>query len=261
MTVLTSAANPRIKAALSLRERRDRERTGLTIVDGVREIDRALRAGIDVVELFAAPERCTTPECRSLLDRVPGWTAVAPTLIDRLAYGDRADGAVAVVRAPSIALGDLRLPGHPLLVVLEAVEKPGNVGAVLRTADAAGADALLLADARTDPFNPNVIRASLGTAFSVAIGVGAAGEVRAFLRERSIRIVAARVDAPVAYPDVDLRGAVAIVLGSEASGLSGGWAGEDVIPVRLPMHGVADSLNVSVTAGILLYEAQRQRST
>lgn len=261
MTVLSSAANPRIKAALALRERRDRERTGLTIVDGVREIDRALRAGVEVVELFASPERCTTRACVSVLERVPGWTPVTSALIDRLAYGDRTDGVVAVVRTPSTALAELRLAEAPLLIVLEAVEKPGNVGAVLRTADGAGSDALLLADPGTDPFNPNAIRASLGTAFTVPIAVGATAEVRSFLRERGIRIVAARVEAVAAYPDVDLRGAVAIVMGSEATGLSSDWSGDDVAAIRLPMRGVADSLNVSVAAGILLYEAQRQRNT
>jgi TrmH family RNA methyltransferase len=261
VTILTSTANPRFRAALGLRERRQRERSGLTIVDGVREIDRAIRAGVEVVDLFAAPEACTSPACRSLLDRVHGWTPVAPGLIDRLGYGDRADGAVAIVRTPSTALAHLRLPEAPLLVVLEAVEKPGNAGAVLRTADAAGADALLLAEPRTDPFNPNAIRASLGTAFSVPIGAASTADVRAFLDTHGIRIVTARVDATTAYPAVDLRGAVAIVLGSEAGGLSGAWVGDDVTAIRLPMRGVADSLNVSVTAGVLLYEAQRQRTT
>ena len=184
---------------------------------------------------------------------------VAPALLDRLAYGDRSEGALAVVRAPATRLDALRLPADPLLVVLEAVEKPGNLGAILRTADAAGADAVVAADPRTDPFNPNVIRASLGTAFTVPLAVAAAAEARAWLAAHGIRVVAARPDAGEVYTAADLRGAVALVVGAEAEGLTAGWTGPGVEPVRIPMLGIADSLNVSVAAAVLLYEARRQR--
>jgi TrmH family RNA methyltransferase len=259
VTYLSSTANPRIRSALALRDRRDRERTGLTIVDGIREIGRALDAGIEVAELFAAPERCLTPDCASLLARVASWTPVAPAVIDRLAYGDRAEGAVAVIRSPPTALAGLEPPPDPLLVVLEGVEKPGNVGAVLRSIDGAGGHALLLADPGTDPFNPNTIRASLGTIFGIPIAVAGAADARAWLGDRGIRIVAARVDADLDYSRVSYRGGLALVLGSEARGLGPAWHGAGVEAVRLPMHGVADSLNVSAAAAVLLYEAQRQR--
>jgi RNA methyltransferase, TrmH family len=180
-------------------------------------------------------------------------------VLDRLAYGDRAEGLVATVRIPDLGLEGLRLPADPLVVVLEGLEKPGNLGAVLRSADAAGADAVIVADPRTDPFNPNAIRASLGTIFAVPVASGTSDAVRAHLRDVGVTVVAARVDAPLPYTEADLRGAVAIVLGSEAGGLTDAWSGDDIRAVRLPMLGVADSLNVSVTAAVLLYEARRQR--
>ena len=145
------------------------------------------------------------------------------------------------------------------MVVVEDVEKPGNVGAVLRSADGAGANALIAASPRTDLANPNVIRASAGTIFSVPLAAAPSADVLAWLRERGIRVVAARVDAAGLYTDADLTGPLALALGSETDGLTALWQADDIETVRLPMHGVADSLNVSVSAAILLYEARRQR--
>ncbi|MEO5966079.1 MAG: TrmH family RNA methyltransferase, partial [Candidatus Limnocylindrales bacterium] len=168
-------------------------------------------------------------------------------------------GLVATVRIPDRSLGRLSLPADALVVVLEGVEKPGNLGAVLRSADAAGADAVIAADPRTDLDNPNAIRASLGTLFSMPAAAGTSAEVRALLDRTGMTILAARVGADRAYTDVDLRGPVALVLGSEADGLTAAWDGDGIIAVALPMLGIADSLNVSVTAAVLLYEARRQR--
>ena len=159
-------------------------------------------------------------------------------------------------------MGSSPLPRDPLLVVIEALEKPGNLGAILRTADGAGADAVIAADPRTDLFNPNAIRASLGTIFARPVAAAPSTGVLDWLVERSIRVVAARVDAERLYTDLDLRGGIALVLGSEAEGLRSAWDDPRVEPVRIPMGGaVADSLNVSVAAAVLLYEAVRQRST
>jgi RNA methyltransferase, TrmH family len=163
-----------------------------------------------------------------------------------------------VVRAPRAELADLQLPADPLVVVTEDVEKPGNVGAILRSADAVGADAVI-AVGGTDLFNPNVIRASVGTVFSVPAATASAEEAIAWLRGRGVRIVTALVDAQRLHVEANLRGPLAIVLGSESRGLSDSWRGPDVEAVRLPMAGVADSLNVSVAAAVLLYEAWRQR--
>jgi TrmH family RNA methyltransferase len=162
------------------------------------------------------------------------------------------------VRIAERRLEDLAIPAAPLIVVTEDVEKPGNLGAILRTADAVAADAVIAAGG-TDLYNPNVIRASIGTVFSLQVAASPAAEVAAWLRERDVRIVASRVDGARLHVDADLTGPVALVLGSEADGLSDAWRGPDVEGVRLPMLGVADSLNVSAAGAVLLYEAWRQR--
>lgn len=261
--ILTSAANPRVKAATALRERRDRDRTGLTLIDGARELRRALEAGIVVHEAFICESLLAGPDARSVLGRLEAddtpVQAVSETVHARLSFGERADGIVAVVRIPPLDLAHLALPVEPLVVVIEGVEKPGNVGAVLRSADGAGADALIAADARTDLFNPNTIRASAGAVFSVPVAAASSQAALTWLRGRGLRIVTARVDADHLYTDTDLTGPLAIVLGAEAEGLSSAWAGPGFEAVRLPMLGAADSLNISVTAAILLYEARRQR--
>jgi RNA methyltransferase, TrmH family len=260
---LASPSNPRIKAAVRLRDRRAREELGLTLVDGARELRRALDAGVEVVEAFLHEPALAGEDARVALDRLRAsgvpLHSTSELAFAKVAFGARVDGLVAVVRPPALDLAALRLPSDPLVIVVEGVEKPGNVGAILRSADGAGADAVIAASPRTDLWNPNVIRASAGTAFSVGLAAGPSALVLAWLRERAVRIVAARVDGTIPYTEADLTGALAIVLGSEADGLTRTWSGDDVMAIRLPMHGVADSLNVSVTAAVLLYEARRQR--
>ena len=261
---LTSTRNPRVQAALALRERRGRDASGLTLVDGTRELARALAGGTTVVEVFVEESRLDVEAATVVAMAAEGGaTVVAVTtgVFRRLAYGDRAEGVVATVAIPERSLASLRLPDQPLVIVIEALEKPGNLGAVLRSADAAGADAVVVADAVTDLFNPNAIRASLGTIFTVPVVAATSADGREWLAARAIRMLAARVGAPTAYTDVDLRGPVAIVLGSESDGLTDAWSGSGVTPIALPMLGVADSLNVSVTAAVLLYEARRQRGS
>ena len=259
---LTSPKNPRVRAAAALRDRRARDEAGLTLVDGARELSRALDGGAVVVEAFVDDARLSD-EGAAAVERArnagAAVVAVSGRVLDGLAYGDRAEGVVATVRVPDLGLGGLRLPVDPLVVVLEGVEKPGNLGAVLRSADGAGADAVIAADPRTDLFNPNAVRASLGTIFAVPVASGPSAEVRDDLLGRGLRLVAARVDADAGYAATDLTGPLAIVLGSEAEGLGDAWHHPSVVPVRLPMLGVADSLNVSIAAAVLLYEARRQR--
>jgi TrmH family RNA methyltransferase len=268
--VIESPANPRIRDAARLRERRERAATGLTLVDGGREALRALEAGAIVETVFVCPPLIATTEAKRVAEKLGQEVGPSGASIDivqvgerafeKLAYGDRSDGVVLVVRVPRSALTDLELSPNPLVVVTEDVEKPGNVGAILRSADAVGASAVIAAGG-TDLFNPNVIRASVGTVFSMPVATAPAGEVAAWLRRQGMRVVATRVDAELLYVDVDLTGPVAIVLGSEAGGLSDPWRAPGVEAVRLPMAGVADSLNVSVAAAVLLYEAWRQRRT
>ena len=260
---IASPSNPRIKSTARLRDRRDRETAQLTLVDGSREVRRALQSDVEVVEAFVCETLLAGEDARAALDtlaerRVP-TTSTTEAAFAKLAFGDRADGLIAVVRIPSMTLDDLRLPDDPLIVIVEGVEKPGNLGAVLRSADGAGADALIAASPRTDLMNPNAIRASAGTIFSVPIASAPTAEVIDWLRRRSITVVPALVDADRVYTDADLTGPLAVAFGSETTGLSDAWRSSDVAAVRLPMLGVADSLNVSVSAAIVLYEARRQR--
>ena len=260
--MISSTRNPRVAAAIALRDRRARDDAGLTLVDGARELGRAMDGGARVAEVFVDADGVSEDGAR-VVERARAAGAVitdaSRPVVDRLAYGDRSEGLVATVHIPSTDLDALRLPADPLVVVLEGVEKPGNLGAVLRSADGAGADAVLLADPRTDPFNPNAIRASVGTVFARPLASGTSGVVLARLRAEGLRVFAARVDGSVPYGAADLRGGVALVLGSEADGLTDVWTADDITAIQLPMLGVADSLNVSITAAVLLYEARRQR--
>jgi TrmH family RNA methyltransferase len=261
---ITSAGNPRVKAAVRLRDRSERDATGLTIVDGTREIARALDANVEVVESFVSEDLPQSTDALGVVGALEGTgapvTQVSKHVMAKLAFGDRTDGVIAIIRPPSVRLADLTLPPNPLVVVVESVEKPGNLGAVLRTADGAGADAVIAADPLTDVFNPNAIRASLGTIFRLPLAVAASDEVLDWLSRQGIHALATRVDAPTRYTDIDLRESVAIIVGSESTGLTATWRGQQVTPVRIPMLGAGDSLNVSVAAAILLYEAVRQRT-
>jgi RNA methyltransferase, TrmH family len=264
-THITSRQNPRVKEAAQLRTSRARQRQGRFLIDGLREITRAIAAGVRCVEAFVCDELCVTPDCRNAVQVLESTDAeifsVTPSVYAKLAFGEREDGVVVVAEAPQRRLRDLQLSPTPLVAVLDGIEKPGNVGAILRSADAAGVDAVVVADARSDLFNPNTIRASLGTVFRPNVCEATADEILAWLRERGLSIIAARPDANKLYTGADMRGGTAIVLGSEAAGLAAVWSGENVTAVRIPMHGVADSLNVSTTAAVLFYEALRQRQS
>jgi len=264
MRSISSLHNPRVKAASRLRDGRHRARERRFLVDGLREIHRARDAGIELVEVFVCLERCSRTRQRdvaSLLGDLEGERFdVTPEVFDKLAFGDRAEGIVAVARTPDRRLGEIDLPPAPLVAVIEGIEKPGNLGAVVRSADAAGLDAVVLADCRTDLVNPAAIRASLGTILTHPVCEATSQETLDWLTSRDVPIYAARVDGAVPYTAIDFRPGGAIVLGSEADGLSDVWTGRMVTAVRLPMHGVADSLNISATAAVLFYEALRQRT-
>ena len=261
--VITSLQNQRVKKTIRLRQGRQRQKQGRMIIDGVREVRQAMRAGIELVELFVCSRKHQHEAHRELLAQLTHLAVplheVTPSVMQRLEFGSRKDGVVAVARVPQKTLSQLQLPPHPLIVMLEGVEKPGNVGAVIRTADGAGADAIVICDGKTDLFNPNTIRSSLGTIFSMPIATATAAEAISWLSRMAARVLDARVDAPTSYAQADYTGTVAIALGSEATGLSSAWRGQNMTTVRLPMHGTVDSLNVSATAAVLLYEAQRQR--
>jgi TrmH family RNA methyltransferase len=272
---ITSPANPRVKQAARLRSAAERRETGLTLVDGIRELTRAAAAGVAIEAVFVAGDETGDVErtaardacleaCRS---RGAAIVALAPRAFEKVAFGDRDEGLVGVVRFQPRGLADVAFPvGRPLLVA-EAVEKPGNLGAILRTADAAGLAGVIACDSGTDVANPAVIRASLGTVFSVPLAVAAADEVIAWCREHRRRVVAATPEGTHPWHEVPLAGATVIVVGSEAHGLSPAWHGAALAKtitletVSLPMRGIADSLNVSATAAVLAYEAVRQEGT
>jgi TrmH family RNA methyltransferase len=261
---ITSVQNPRVKDAARLRDRRHRQRQGRFLIDGAREIRRALQAGIKLEQLFVCQALCRSDDADQALKRARTVGVeilpVTPQVFTRLAFGDRAEGILATAATPRSTLADLpALLLDPLVVVLAGVEKPGNIGAVLRTADAAGVSAVILADPQTDLFNPNAIRASLGTIFSLPLATATAAETLAWLREKQCRILTTRVEARLTYSEGDYHGPTAIVLGSEAQGLSDGWSGADIVSVRVPMLGIVDSLNVSATAAVLFYDAIRPR--
>lgn len=261
---ITSPRNPRIRSALALRDRKARLLAGRTVVDGARETLRALEAGVAVEAVFLCRELVHGEPGAALLERLarpaaPEVVEIGPRAHERLAYGGRGDGVVAVVVTPGRGLAELELPPEPLVGVLAGLEKPGNVGAILRSADGAGLDAVIAADSATDLFNPNTIRASVGSVFRVPVAAAGAAEVIEWLHARNLQVVLARVQASLAYDEVDYRRPSAIVLGSEAHGLGDAWQGPNVTAVRLPMRGLADSLNVAAAAAILFYEARRQR--
>ena len=261
--LITSVQNQRIKDAAKLRDRRQRQRAGKCLIDGAREISRAVKAGTQLTEIFFCEDLCQSSESSRLLDTLRNTEAVLQPctleVFEKLAFGDRAEGFVAVAETPHRKLEDLKLPAEALVAVLVGIEKPGNVGAILRSADAAGVNAVIVADGATDLYNPNCIRASLGTIFALPVCEASSEESLLWLRSRKGTLFAARVDGAIEYAQADFRGKVALILGSEADGLPDDWHADDIQAIKLPMNGTADSLNVSATAAVLFYEALRQR--
>lgn len=263
---ISSMSNPRVKAASKLRQGRGRAKQGRIIIDGRREVERAMRSGVAMAELFVS-EQVESPETNEIVQLAERGGAeilvVTKSIFEKLAYGDRSEGFVGVAPTPEPTLDRLafRMGENPVLAVIEQVEKPGNIGAALRSADGAGISGLIAADARTDLYNPNAIRASLGAIFSTPVAAATSEETVNWLRERDIRIYAAWVDeTAIPYTQADFTVPSAIVLGNEAEGLSDAWRSEHVTPIYIPMHGIADSLNVSAAATVLFYEAWRQRN-
>jgi TrmH family RNA methyltransferase len=260
---ITSPSNPRAKAAARLRDRQGRNDQQRIIIDGVREIGLAIASGIELAELYFFPELCRDEQHAALLETARrkqiSLIEVTPPVMEKLVFGQRVEGVVAVATTPRRTLADLKLKEDTLVAVVEGVEKPGNLGAMLRTADAAGVSALIVSEGGTDLYNPNAIRASLGAIFTVPVASAASQSALDWLRQNHFRLLAARVDGTTDYTAADYRGRTAIILGSEAHGLSDLWQADDITPIRLPLLGRVDSLNLSATAAVLFYEALRQR--
>lgn len=258
---ITSLQNRRVKSAIKLRNRRGRVQQGRILIDGARELSQAVQANVELLELFVCSELCTSPLSRQLVSHISDAEVlyVDEPVFSKLAFGQRSEGIMGVATTPRRNLDDLALDQGALIVVLEGVEKPGNLGAVIRSADGAGASAVVVTGVGTDLFNPNVIRASLGTVFTLPVCAADQPDALDWLCGGGVQILTARVDAATDYVDVNLTGPTAIVLGSESAGLSPAWNATHATPIKLPMRGTADSLNVSATAAVLLYEARRQR--
>ncbi len=261
---ITSAANARVKRLVALRKRSARDAEGVTVVEGLAELTLAVGAGVRVQTLYVCPSLTRDPSGRGLLD-VLGTAGTEVVRLGKAAfakasYRESPDGWLAVVPDPTLALAELELSERPLVLIAESVEKPGNLGAMLRTADAAGADAVIAASGVTDWGNPNVVRASKGTVFSVPVASGTSEQVLAWLLGHKLPTVVATPDSATLYTDLDLTGGVAIVLGAEHSGVSDIWPAVAGATVRIPMAGQVNSLNVATSAAVVIFEAVRQRA-
>jgi RNA methyltransferase, TrmH family len=260
MLEITSTQNPKIKEAVKLRDARERKRTGKMIVEGEREISLALKAGIVHEALFysaglrtrgtGAPFGGVSEDCA---------IAVSENIFKKISARENPDGLLMIAAQPRIELEDFKLSANPLVIVLEAVEKPGNLGAVMRTADAAGADAVIIADPKCDIYNPNAIRASQGTIFTVPVIASDSKKASEYLEKMKINIFSAALsEGAINYARADFKGPSALVFGTEAEGLSEFWINQGKT-IKIPMRGKIDSLNVSVAAGVIIFEALRQR--
>ncbi|MFA5043138.1 MAG: RNA methyltransferase [Kiritimatiellia bacterium] len=261
--LIASLQNPRVKEAVKLRQRSHRDAQELFIVEGYRELRRALDNNRRPATLFVCEALFLGKNEPELIERCRQAGAeiapCTPPVFAKMAYRERPEGLLAVLPQVHPALSDLKLPERPLLIVAEAIEKPGNLGTILRSADAAGAAAVIVCDQCTDIHNPNVVRASTGALFSLPVAETSSAEALKWLRHNQIQILAASPHAEKDYTDVDLRAGAAIVVGAEQYGLSGLWMQEADLKVRIPMHGQADSLNVATATTILMFEAVRQR--
>jgi TrmH family RNA methyltransferase len=263
--VITSAGNAHIKQAMSLREAKARREEGLTVIDGLREIQRAFRAEIQIEKVFICPSMLVSKDASNLLTHLKKIKTqlieVNAQILEKIAFGQRLEGMVAIARIPQRSLASLKPSAKAIFVIAQGLEKPGNIGAILRTCDAVGVDGLILVETKTDLFNPNVIRASTGTVFSVPTAVADSKAVKEFLNRYRIRSCGLFPQAQELYSDIDYTDSIAIVLGSEDKGLDDFWKRQTDEQMKIPMKGMADSLNVSVCSAIVLYEAVRQRQS
>ena len=252
--VITSTQNARIKHVVALQQKSSlRREEGLFVVEGQREIEHCIACVYEIVELFVLNTACYTGGIEP--------TYVTSQVYEKMAYRESTEGIIAVAKVKSHSLKDLRFNKHnPLVVVLESVEKPGNLGAILRTAEAAAVDAVIVCDPLTDIYNPNLIRASIGGVFSVPVAACSSKDCINFLKGKKIRILTAQLQDSYDYYDYDMSHATALVMGTESTGLSQQWRDAADAHIRIPMLGRLDSLNVSVSTAILIYEAVRQRN-
>lgn len=270
--LITSLQNPKIKEVVKLRDRKPRDESKLFLIEGYRELKRAIDSGRKIQALFYCPEFFLgenegdlIQQCKAALHNLkpgePGLIQCSKEVFAKISYRDRPDGLLAVAPQVHLKLSDLKLKKNPFILVAESIEKPGNLGTILRSCDAAGVDAVIVCDPTTDIHNPNVVRSSVGTLFTLPVLEATAEETFAFLRKHKIAMAAATPHAKIEFTEADFKVPLAIVVGTEQYGLTENWMKNADIAVRIPMFGIADSLNVASATTLLLYEAVRQRSS
>lgn len=261
MEQITSLQNNRIKNIVKLSKAKERKAQNLFILEGARELSLALSAGYTVDSVFICPELFAKTDYPQVLDGIAGniQYEVSLQVFEKIAYREGSDGLITLAKPKSHTLNDLKINNNPFIIILEAVEKPGNLGAILRSADAAKADAVIICDPLTDIYNPNAIRSSVGCIFTVPTAVCSSEEARTWLKENNIKSFAAELQASNWYHEEDYTQPSAIVMGTEADGLTSFWLDNADRRIKIPMRGKIDSLNVSVSTAVITFEAMRQR--
>jgi TrmH family RNA methyltransferase len=258
---ISSVKNPFVKKIVQLQSSsKERKRNGLFIIEGIREIKLALEGGFSIETLLFCPEIIAENDI-NFISNADEVISISSDVYKKIAYRTSTEGVIVIAKVKERKLNSLKFTSkNPLLLVAEAPEKPGNIGALLRTADAANIDAVLIANPKTDLYNPNIIRSSVGCIFTNTIATGSSEEIISFLKDNSIPVYCAALQASKPYTTCDFKSSTAIVVGTEADGLSKDWLENSTQNIIIPMQGVIDSMNVSVAAGILIFEAKRQRS-
>ncbi|MEO5777517.1 MAG: RNA methyltransferase [Flavobacterium sp.] len=260
MKQITSSQNPFIKSLMQLQEKaKARKQSGTFLIEGMREIELAIKGNYELETILFLPELVTSQQITKLTHNQIEVIEISKEVYQKLAYRDTTEGILAVAKTKSLQLSDLKLPKNPLILVMEAIEKPGNIGAVLRTCDAANVDAVIIANPKTDLYNPNIVRSSVGCLFTNQIATGSTEEVIDFLIKNNINFYSATLQNSTAYHTQNYTTPSALVVGTEATGLSQLWRDKATQNIIIPMQGEIDSMNVSVAAAILIFEAKRQR--
>ncbi|MFM2213400.1 MAG: rRNA ((2479)-2-O)-methyltransferase [Bacteroidota bacterium] len=260
MKEITSVQNPLIKSLVQLQEKaKARKQSGTFLIEGQREIELALKGNYSLETVLFLPELISESDLIRFIGPTVDCIAISKDVYQKLAYRETTEGLLAVAKTKALQLTDLKLPDNPLLLVMEGIEKPGNIGAMLRTCDAARIDAVILANPKTDLYNPNIVRSSVGCLFTNQIATASTEDTIAFLKERKINFYSATLQNSTSYHTQDYTLASALVVGTEATGLSVAWREEATQNIIIPMQGAIDSMNVSVAAAVLIFEAKRQR--
>ncbi|OGS73553.1 MAG: rRNA methyltransferase [Flavobacteria bacterium RIFCSPLOWO2_12_FULL_31_7] len=260
MKQITSIQNPFVKNLVLLQDKaKARKQSGTFIIEGQREIELALKGGYELETILFLPEIISENQIKKLTSQQVELIEISKEVYQKLAYRDTTEGIIAIAKTKSLQLSDLKLSKNPLILVAEGLEKPGNLGALLRTADAANIDAVIIANPKSDMYNPNIVRSSVGCLFTRQIAVATSEEAIEFLKEKNINIYCATLQDSATYHAQNYNEPTALVVGTEATGITEVWRKNATKNINIPMQGIIDSMNVSVAAAILLFEAKRQR--